>query len=66
MQITERIHYSTETLDHIKVRRHLDDDGMAIEVACGEIIIHQTDLSALIMMLTTFAEEIRREQTGEE
>lgn len=67
MIITERTYYSEETMDHLKVRRSLDDGALMIFVdECSEIVIHQNDLDALTKMLQAFSTEISNERNGTE
>jgi hypothetical protein len=65
--ITERTYYSEETMDHLRVRRNLDDGALMISVdECSEIVIHQNDLDALTKMLQAFSTEISNERNGTE
>jgi hypothetical protein len=54
-------------MDHLKVRRSLDDGALMIFVdECSEIVIHQNDLDALTKMLQAFSTEISNERNGTE
>jgi hypothetical protein len=54
-------------MDHLRVRRNLDDGALMISVdECSEIVIHQNDLDALTKMLQAFSTEISNERNGTE
>lgn len=66
MKITGRVYYSGDTLDEIHVRRQLDDRSVTIDIAGCEMAVHTDDLPHLLDMLSAFADEIRREEVGDE